>query len=433
METHLYGVFYTVIYVLLCRMFIETFEEKRNISKKIYRDGAWICLTVMDYAVSVMLDSNIVLKEIVIMMLGILFMWGIFRQRITKIAILVILYQGICFVIDYIAVIVISKCFSAITIERLNEPLINLMIGILSQMLLICFIMLLRRYGVKKSSEMLTAMEWARFTVFPAFTIVVLIALLTNFEIPKSSSQKNILLCIAFGLLVMNLMVFHLINDILKREALIRENRLLIERAKNETGMYRAISENYEKQRKREHEHKNQMAFIAALARSNKIDEINHYLKEYNEEMIENTDLIDANHVIVNAVLNSKYKEAREKGIVFVVKVNDLSELRIKDEDIVLILSNLLSNAIEASTESNEPVVKLKFTRECHQIIISVVNTLSKEPCIIGNKFITTKEDTENHGIGIENIRESVEKNGGSCVIKYDESSFRFTILIPDQ
>lgn len=34
METHLYGVFYTIIYVLLCRMFIETFEEKRNISKK---------------------------------------------------------------------------------------------------------------------------------------------------------------------------------------------------------------------------------------------------------------------------------------------------------------------------------------------------------------------------------------------------------------
>lgn len=206
-----------------------------------------------------------------------------------------------------------------------------------------------------------------------------------------------------------------------------------MERVKNETGMYRTISENYDKQRKREHEHKNQMAFIAALARSNKIDEINHYLKEYNEEMIENTDLINTNHVIVNAVLNSKYREARERGILFVVKVNDLSGLRLKDEDIVLILSNLLNNAIEASAESKEPVVKLKFIRECNQIIISVVNTLSKEPCIIGNKFITTKEDTENHGIGIENIRETVEKYGGSCVIKYDESSFRFVILIPDR
>ena len=183
METHLYGVFYTIIYVLLCGMFIETFEEKRNVAKKIYRYGAWICLAAADYAVSVMLDGNIVLKEIVIIMLGILFMWSRFQQRITKIAILVILYQGICFVIDYIAAIVISKCFPVITIERLNEPLINLMIGILSQMLLICFIILLRRYGVKKSAEMLTAMEWARFTVFPAFTIIVLIALLTNFEI----------------------------------------------------------------------------------------------------------------------------------------------------------------------------------------------------------------------------------------------------------
>ena len=44
METHLYGVFYTIIYVLLCGMFIETFEEKRNVAKKIYRYGAWICL-----------------------------------------------------------------------------------------------------------------------------------------------------------------------------------------------------------------------------------------------------------------------------------------------------------------------------------------------------------------------------------------------------
>ena len=44
------------------------------------------------------------------------------------------------------------------------------------------------------------------------------IALLTNFEIPESSHQKNILICIAFGLLVMNIIIFCLINDILKRE-----------------------------------------------------------------------------------------------------------------------------------------------------------------------------------------------------------------------
>lgn len=431
MGIHIYGIFYTILFIVLCKMFIETFEEKRELPRNWYRYGFIVCMIALDYTASVVLDSNIVLKEIVIIGLGTFFMWMYFQQKCTKIAILVLLYQGICFVIDYISIIVMSKCFPAITIERLSEPLVNFMLGALSQMLLVCFIMILRRYIVKKSSEMLTAMEWVRFTVFPLFTIIILVALLTNFEIPENSSQKNILICIAFGLLVMNIIVFYLINDILKREEQIRVDRLLLERVKNETGMYRTISENYDKQRKREHEFQNQLAFIAALARENRVDEISRYLKEYNDKILLNIDLIDTNNVIVNAILNSKYQEAREKGIVFVVKVNDLSGLIIKDEDIVLILSNLLNNAIEANENCEEAVIKLKFVQEGHQIIISVTNTFTKKPLIIENKFVTTKtEDTDMHGIGLENIRETVEKYNGSCVIKHDVNRFKVAILI---
>lgn len=434
MGVYLYGIFYTILYVLLCRMFIETFEEKRRLPGKAYEYGALLCLTVLDFIVSAAFDHNIVIKEICIVALGTCIMWICFKQKYVKIAILVLLYQGICFVIDYIAIIVMSKCFPAITIERLNEPLVNAILGALSQMLLACFIILLRRYAVKNSSEMLTAMEWVRFTVFPLFTISVLVALLANFKIPQNNNEKNILVCISFGLLVMNIIVFYLIHDILKREAQIIKDRILLERVKNETGMYRTISENYEKQRKREHEYKNQLAFIAALARDHKTAEINQYLKQYNDEFIAHANLIDTNHVIVNAILNAKYQETREKGIVFVIKVNDLSQLKIQDEDIVLILSNLLNNAIEANENCNAPVIRLKFVKERHQTIISVVNTYSMEPQRNGNKFVTTKiQDTETHGIGIGNIKETVEKYGGSCVIKYDKKSFRFAILIPDQ
>lgn len=76
-----------------------------------------------------------------------------------------------------------------------------------------------------------------------------------QYDIPESDCQKNALLGIAFGLLVMKLIVFYLIGDIMKRESQIRENRIVLERVKHETGMYRTISENYEKQRK--HEFKN--------------------------------------------------------------------------------------------------------------------------------------------------------------------------------
>lgn len=433
MGTHLYAVFYTILYVLLCRMFLETFAERRKLPAKACEYTALACLIVLDYAVSVALDAHIVAKEICIVALGTCFMWIYFEQKYIKIAILVLLYQGICFVIDYVCIIAVSRVFPIITMERLNEPLVTAMLGVLSQMLLASFLMLLNRFAVKKNSEMLTAMEWARFTVFPLFTIIVIIALLADFQIPQSSHEKNMLIAIAFGLLVMNVVVFYLLNDILKREAQIREDHILLERVKNEMGMYRTISENYDRQRKREHEYKNQLALIAALARDHQLDEINRYLKQYNEEILMHSHLIDANHVIVNAILNSKYQEAKEKGIVFVIKVNDLSGLKMKDEDIVLILSNLLNNAIEANETCEAAAIRVKFVKEKHQTIISVVNTFSKEPQKDGNKYRTTKiRDTDIHGIGIGNIEETVEKYGGSCVIKYDEKSFRFAIWIPD-
>ena len=391
MEMHIFGVLYTVLFVILCVMFIGTFSEKRDLSGKWCRYAVIGAMILADYFISVKLDGDIILKEIAIIVTGTLFMCLCFRQRWIKTAIFVLLYQGICFVTDYISIIMLSKCFPTITMERLSEPLINAMLGILSQMLQVCFIMVLRRYVVKKSSEMLTTLEWVRFTIFPIYTIIVLIALLTNFEIPESDHQKNILICIAFGLLVMNIIVFCLINDILKREVQITENRLLLERVKNETGMYRTISENYDKQKKREHEYKNQLALIAALASENRVDEINHYLKQYNHEIMQHTDFIDTNNVIVNAILNSKYQETREKGIVFVVKVNDLSDLRIKDEDIVLILSNLLNNAIEACEQCEKPIIKMKFVKEEHQIVLSVANTFSVTPVIVGKRYITTK------------------------------------------
>lgn len=229
MEMHIFGVLYTVLFVILCVMFIGTFSEKRDLSGKWCRYAVIGAMILADYFISVKLDGDIILKEIAIIVTGTLFMCLCFRQRWIKTAIFVLLYQGICFVTDYISIIMLSKCFPTITMERLSEPLINAMLGILSQMLQVCFIMVLRRYVVKKSSEMLTTLEWVRFTIFPIYTIIVLIALLTNFEIPESDHQKNILICIAFGLLVMNIIVFCLINDILKREVQITENVVLFQ------------------------------------------------------------------------------------------------------------------------------------------------------------------------------------------------------------
>lgn len=431
MEKHIYGIFYTILFVVLCTMFIGTFTEKRSLRHKWYGNAIIVCLIMADYLVSVGLNKRILLKEAVIIGLGTIFMCLYFKQNRIKTTILVLLYQGICFVMDYIAIFILSRFFPSITMERLNEPMVNSLLGILSQMLLVCFVLILRRYMVKNSSGMLTEWEWMRFSIFPVFTIGVLIALLAGFEIPKDNGQKDILIYIAFGLLVMNIIVFCLINDVIKRETQIAEDQLLLAHIKSETEKYRTISENYNRQKRREHEFKNQLAVIAALARDHKVEEISHYLTQYHKESLLYTNLIDTNHVIVNAILNSKYQEAREKGIVFIIKVNDLSDLKVKAEDLVLILSNLLNNAIEANEACKEPMIKLKFMKKEDQMLLSVANTYLKEPMTDGSRYLTTKtEDQEEHGIGLENIKETVKKYHGTCVIQCDKKFFKVAILI---
>lgn len=426
MGIYIYGVFYTFLFVVLCKMFIETFKTKSKFEYGVIKYAIMVGLMVIIYGISVKFADNIVIKEILVLGCTTLFMRIIFQQKIFIIGILVLLYQGLGLVIDYTSIILVSKCFPSITLERLSNPLINILLGALSQTVLFCFIMFITRYVVRKSSEILTAIEWVRFAIFPIFTIIVLLTLLAGFKIPQSDNQKNILICVAFGLIIMNILVFYLINDIVKRETKIRENEIILERVKNET-------KNYDKQRKREHEFKNHIDFITALVHENKLEEVKNYLKEYNQEVLVNIDLIDTNNATVNSIINSKYLEAREKGIAFVVKVNDLSELKIKDVDIVLILSNMLNNAIEACEKCTNGVIRLKFMMEQCQTIISVVNNMVDEPIVTDNTFLTSKtEDVELHGIGIVNIKETVERYGGSCVIKYDDNTFRFVIFIPE-
>ena len=145
-------------------------------------------------------------------------------------------------------------------------------------------------------------------------------------------------------------------------------------------------------------------------------------------------DAIDTNNIIVNAILNTKYQEAEENGIVFVFRINDLSGLRIKDEDIVTILSNLLNNAIEAcrKCDINRRVLKLKFINEDGMIKIGVRNTFNNPILYEKGEIKTTKlERVEEHGVGIKNIIEIIEKYGGSYVIKDSDQEFYFSIIIP--
>ena len=111
-----------------------------------------------------------------------------------------------------------------------------------------------------------------------------------------------------------------------------------------------------------------------------KYAELEEYVQSIYGSLNKELDAIDTNNVIVNAILNTKYQEAVEKGIVFVFQINDLSDVKMRDEDIITILSNLLENGIEACEKCiDKKVMKLKFVKEDDGVVIAVKNTFQQE------------------------------------------------------
>lgn len=237
---------------------------------------------------------------------------------------------------------------------------------------------------------------------------------------------------IGIAITFMNVAIIHLFIQSTKRQKHLLESEAILNRVKNETTLYKSLSDNMDKQRKRIHEFDNQLFAIKSMAEQGNLKEIQEYINNLQESMPSMQQEIDTRHVIINAILNAKNSEMQSKKILFVTKYNNLSEITIRDVDLVVLLSNLLNNAVEACEKASKKIIKMKFAVEDNQIILSIKNTIAEMPIENGGTFITSKamEPTE-HGIGLKNVEEVIEKYNGSYVIDYNDKMFGISIIIP--
>ena len=225
MKLHPYGMIYTVLYIILCKLFLETFAKKRSVSI-FYTTMLLGVLSVLEYVCSVVLADFLVLKAILIIVMGTFVMMYVFGEKFWRILILMLLYQGLCFVTDCISWTFLNCVFASAGQEYLQSTNLQMFMAILSQILLFCILLIIKKCFIKQNTAILTGMQWIRITIFPIFTIITIISILIYFNMSSSEEQKNVLLCIAFGMLIMNILVFYLIGDILEGEEKLRKEVL---------------------------------------------------------------------------------------------------------------------------------------------------------------------------------------------------------------
>lgn len=300
-------------------------------------------------------------------------------------------------------------------------------VAILCTLLIIPFVYLIKAIMNRRAAMFSLRKEWFAFFLAALFTVLFIIIKVNAFEM-----VKWIECAMVYGLIGCNILLFYIFSDLTKKQKMLVKERILKRELEMKLEAFEPINKALEQQRSRSHEFKNYINCIYYMVELKQYDELQKFVCSVRSTMhTKNEAIYHTGNLLADAIINAKYKEAMAADVLFEVEADSLEHLFVKDEDVVVILSNLLNNAMEA-------VIKCKDNRRIYLAIkteqdglrIVSKNTHCNVIEVEEEKIRTSKEDASNHGFGIENIKSAVAKYDGSCEISHTKNEFLINLFL---
>ncbi len=237
------------------------------------------------------------------------------------------------------------------------------------------------------------------------------------------------LVCIIYSI---GTVLFIWVND--KRKNYQLQNHLKDWYLNIQKSYYINILENDQELRRFKHDLKSYIGCMRVLAEQQKFEELAKYIAEVSSEvdgLVSNR--IHCGNDIVDAMLSYMVPIANKEGIRITLDGILPPELSVTDMDLCTILSNTITNAIEACRDSGlmaTKTIEVTVGIKNDTIYISVENPVRKavDLNLLGKG--TTKSEKKNHGFGIRNIIEAVERNHGHIRFNNLEGKFQVEIFL---
>lgn len=231
-----------------------------------------------------------------------------------------------------------------------------------------------------------------------------------------------------FLLIALCIHIYHRYIDSIEKNI---EAELLIEKSKLMNDYASQIDANLKELHSLRHDIRNHLIIIDGYASQERFDDIHNYIQKVTNSYTDKP-LFDTPSDVVSALLNAKHQLAIDKNIKFEIEY-DFPAIYVKDFYIVTILGNLIDNATTAAAKCEKGFIKLNLCQEGSYLRIEITNnhveTIKENQGI----FKSTKTDTSyRHGLGIKNIRSTVEQLNGQIDITYTEDTFDVDILVPN-
>ena len=276
----------------------------------------------------------------------------------------------------------------------------------------------------KKRVEHINSRQYFIYAFVSVFSMLNITALAPSGEGLYFNAKGIAIICNALILLFLNLYISNLIGYLSENSGLKMKIELLNQRSTLQEEHFIALDKRYEMALKVLHDVKKHIRVITGLYGQHEEEKAISYTQEISGML---TPLLLVWYVsdhILNTILNDKVTLGTEKGIRFDIHAEDRNLDFMKQIDITTLFGNLFDNAMEAcgSTEGEK---RIFFSmRERNGVLFLRLENTRSGTILWDKKGFPVSQKGEGHGIGLENIRNIVEKYQGDMVL--DETKDRF-------
>lgn len=237
---------------------------------------------------------------------------------------------------------------------------------------------------------------------------------------------------LSIGIVLIELsLLLTIFKDISKLKKIKNTNNFLNLQLDYQMKYYHNLKEKNSDLKSYKHDMLNHLSTVYNLIDNNNIEDSKKYVSSMISNFSKNKKtVIDTGNPILDSILTEKIEIAEKENIKITHEIFIKKDLKIDLLDCCIIFSNLLDNAIEASSKvENNKYIQIKLLSKENMLICKITNSIDKN-VHINKDFKTTKKDSYYHGIGLKNIKNAVNNYYGELSITYNEFKFETSFIL---
>lgn len=281
----------------------------------------------------------------------------------------------------------------------------------------------------RKSKSALSGLSWWYYIAFLIICVVnvCVLAILENKLMQRYTEYALVFLLLLIGFIVQ--MAFVLVlgasNNWHRKNEELKEHYINLQREH-----YQLLEYKNQEIRKIRHDMRAHLYVMKQYTEQKLWDQLNDYINTIYGKLDSSHSVRSVYNETVDAVLNYYGEKFRDNGCTFRLSGRMPEVCYIDAYDLCTIFSNILSNAFEAVEKVETKWVELSIGFDDENIYISEKNIYNGMYRMDRGKIVTSKKDKQAHGLGLDNIRDSVSKYHGTLNYELLKDEFVLEIIM---